>query len=421
MTIDDLKNKNIVIWGTGREALSAANLLQKYLPEQNFTFVDEDRDAVAPNIGKLVTDNIDNTLNDADVIIKSPGISLYHSKILAAQKHGAKITSLLNLWFSLPRNFKTICVTGTKGKSTTASLIAHALKKLGKDVELAGNIGTAIGTQSNDNIDYMVIEMSSYQTADFNGSCDIAVITSLYPEHLDWHGSLAQYYHDKTRLLLCARTRIVHEQTTPILKDHNVHVNDTWVVHDDDYKLDALTNEYLLRLHNRSNVCNMLRVIETLGLSVEGALCGIEDFIGLPHRQQELGVKNDVLYVNDSISTTPQTTLFALKNYADKELTLIVGGQDRGLDYTSLIDYIIDHVSAVICMGTTGNAIYDQLVTAGFPTAQKAKTMRDAITVAQKITRPNGVVLLSPAAPSYDMYKSFIERGELFAKEVGFK
>ncbi len=141
--------------------------------------------------------------------MKSPGVSLYRDELRAARDKGTTITSLLNLWFTEQYALTTICVTGTKGKSTTASLIAHMLRQLGRRVALAGNIGVPITEIDADAVDYAVIELSSYQAADFTGICDIAVLTSLFPEHLDWHRSVENYYRDKVNLLAHARCAVV--------------------------------------------------------------------------------------------------------------------------------------------------------------------------------------------------------------------
>ena len=138
----------------------------------------------------------------------SPGVSLYSNNIRFARDNGVQITSLLNLWFAEEPDIATIAVTGTKGKSTTASLIAHILKRLGRRVALAGNIGVPV-TEITD-ADYAVIEVSSYQAADFDGVCDFAVLTSLYPEHTDWHLTVERYVRDKINLLSRSRRRIVN-------------------------------------------------------------------------------------------------------------------------------------------------------------------------------------------------------------------
>src|SRR4029077_17501565 len=158
---------------------------------------------------------IANALDEGDIVVKSPGISLYRDDLMRARSRGVQITSLLNLWFAEKLAITTIGVTGTKGKSTTASLIAHVLRRLGRKVALAGNIGvpvTEIGS-----VDYAVIEVSSYQAADFDGVCDLAVLTSIYSEHADWHLTVERYVRDKLNLLTHSKYRIVNNAAADVV------------------------------------------------------------------------------------------------------------------------------------------------------------------------------------------------------------
>ncbi|MDD9899652.1 MAG: UDP-N-acetylmuramoyl-L-alanine--D-glutamate ligase [Alphaproteobacteria bacterium] len=435
MKMDDLAGKKIVIWGTGREGQSVYHLIRRHHPDVSIVFVDENAEATLLSIEeRLVTTDISKALNDADVIVKSPGVSLYHPEIVRAKARGAGVTSLMNLWFSLPRIGKTVCITGTKGKSTTAALLAHVLRSLGHGVSLVGNIGQAAGTEENTDAAFFVVEMSSYQAADFESGCDIGVLTSLYPEHLDWHKSLAQYYKDKTRMLHHAQTRIVSAQCKDVLAEQAIDLppyitaNAPEGFHSREGRiyngaeiLPDLQNAYLCRAHNLVNVCTVLTVATALGLEPHAALETMRDFQGLPHRQQELGTKDGILYVDDSISTTPQTTIFALENYKNRPISVIVGGQDRGVDYTPLVRYITEgNVHRIICMGPSGQRIFADLEKNGRANLFTAENMEEAVRLAKDGTPDNGVILLSPAAPSYGMFKNFIERGQAFARVCGF-
>jgi UDP-N-acetylmuramoylalanine--D-glutamate ligase len=225
-------------------------------------------------------EEIANALNQVDVVVKSPGVSLYRDDIRSARNNGVQITSLLNLWFAEEPAITTIAVTGTKGKSTTASLIAHILTRLGRRVALAGNIGvpvTEIG-----NADHAVIEVSSYQAADFDGVCDLAVLTSLYPEHADWHLTVERYVRDKINLLSRSRRRIVNsaaadavDSIIPGSSGRNYLFNGESGIHSDDSgifdgrdRIGIVRNAYLVRAHNRSNLCAALAVAKTLDLDL---------------------------------------------------------------------------------------------------------------------------------------------------------
>ena len=211
MRVRDLTNKKIVIWGTGREGQAAADFLAGLNP----VFVDESATAQAGVI--TAPEEIKKTLEAADVVIKSPGVSLYHPLVKALKAKGTPVTSLLNLWLAEPHTATTICVTGTKGKSTTSALLAHVLKALGQRVALAGNIGLPISTITPGEFDIVVIETSSFQAADLVEQCDIAVMTSLYEDHIDWHGSRVVYHGDKLNLLRHAKIRIISQQANSVV------------------------------------------------------------------------------------------------------------------------------------------------------------------------------------------------------------
>src|ERR1700731_1515558 len=214
MRVADLGSRRVAIWGLGREGRAAIGLLRKHHPKLPLVLPDDTAEARIPEeYGSNVTfvfgaEGIANVLTDVDVVVKSPGVSLYRDDIQSARKNGVQITSLLNLWFAEAPDLTTIAVTGTKGKSTTASLIAHILARLDRTVALAGNIGVPVTEISN--ADYAVIEVSSYQAADFEGVCDLAVLTSLYPEHAAWPLTFERYIQDKVNLLIRSRCRIVN-------------------------------------------------------------------------------------------------------------------------------------------------------------------------------------------------------------------
>jgi UDP-N-acetylmuramoylalanine--D-glutamate ligase len=386
------------------------------------------------------TDRIASALDNINIIVKSPGVSLYRPEVQSARATGAHITSLLNLWFGERLDFTTICVTGTKGKSTTASLIAHMLAGLGRRVALVGNIGIPITAIDNATADIAVIEVSSYQAADFDGVCDIAVLTSLYPEHIDWHLSVENYFRDKINLLNHSRHRIIHRATAEIVErfatgppsrqdffedECRIHGCGTDVL-DGATVIGQVHNPYLARPHNRSNLCAALAVAKSLGLDPAATLKAASGFRGLPHRQQELGEIGGVLFVDDSISTIPESTLAALEVYAGRDITVILGGHDRGIDYSRLVEKAVRGAAkAVICLGDSGERIY--LLARAVATRRddvickicRAQSMGDAVAYARQVTPSGGVVLLSPAAPSYGHYRDYIERGRDFAAKAG--
>src|SRR6516164_5299834 len=214
MRVAELGARRVAIWGLGREGRAALGFLRKHHSALPVTLLDDRAGAQLPeNYGNVTSafgpERIADTLKEIDIVVKSPGVGLYREDIRGARNNGVQITSLLNLWFGEEPAMTTIAVTGTKGKSTTASLIAHILTRLGRRVALAGNIGVPV-TEIGD-VDYAVIEVSSYQAADFDGTCDLAVLTSLYPEHADWHLTVERYVRDKMNLLSRSKCRIVND------------------------------------------------------------------------------------------------------------------------------------------------------------------------------------------------------------------
>ncbi len=333
------------------------------------------------------------------------------------------------MWFAEKAAVTTIGVTGTKGKSTTASLVAHILGRLGRRVALAGNIGVPVTDIDKEAADYAVIEVSSYQAADFDGVCDIAVLTSLFPEHLDWHRTLDNYYRDKLNLLRRARCAVVNAEAAPAVGLARHLFNDEAGLHcrgpeifDGRARVGKVDNRYLARPHNLSNLCAALTVAKVLGLDLRAALDAAADFRGLPHRQQELGEIDGVLYVDDSISTAPELTAAALDVYAGHAITLILGGYDRGIDYGKLVARLT--AGAVRARHLPWRQRRAHLRRArpagGPPTTVLARSMADAVADAKRMTQTGGVVLLSPAAPSYGHYRDFAERGRDFAAKAGF-
>jgi UDP-N-acetylmuramoylalanine--D-glutamate ligase len=178
---------------------------------------------------------------------------------------------------------------------------------------------------------------------------------------------------------------------------------------------DKIPNDYLSRPHNLANVAIVLEIVKALGFDRAAAIATMTDFEGLPHRQQELGTIEGILYVDDSIATTPQAAMAAMEVYKGKAITLIAGGYDRGVDYAPLVDYIRKNaIPAVVGLGPSGERILKEIK------GEAAADMADAVKRAKGLTPAGGVILLSPAAPSFGLFKNYIERGEAFARESGF-
>lgn len=447
--IQDFSGTKTAIWGLGREGWSVLTALRAELPDLELAILndtdlgDEDLDRLKDLVGiRLHTgEELKGQLLDFDIVIKSPGVSLHRPEIRLARENGVVFTSSTNIWFAERADQLTVCVTGTKGKSTTSSLIAHMLGNTDHSCVLAGNVGIPIISMLRQTADIWVIELSSYQTADFNGSPSISILLDLFPEHLDWHGSVEQYYRDKLHLFAQTSTGwCVVNGTDPVTQGlhltldravwfnngEGLHVADGWIM-DGGERLVPREQIRLPGDHNLSNICAALTATRLLGVPIGEALQALETFTPLPHRLTQVGEKNGVLYVDDSISTTPQSTIEAIKAYAGRPVTVLLGGFDRGLDFTDLALFLVDHpLCAVVALPDNGKRIVEAIRqtfadnNAAIPTIVEAGDLAEAVSEAKNLTPPGGVILLSPASPSYGHFRNFEERGEAFVDAAGF-
>lgn len=450
MKIADLAGKQVALWGWGREGRAAYNALRARLPDQSlalFCSEAEAADAVASNDPLLVIEHAatGERLGTFDVVVKSPGISPNRPDALDAASRGTRFIGGTALWFGERADANgnianAFCVTGTKGKSTTSSLLAHLLRAGGLRTALAGNIGLPLLELLDEHADAWAIELSSYQTRDVAASGArprIAIVTNLHPEHLDWHGSEARYIADKLALVTEARPHIaVLNAADPrlaalVLADSEIRwYGDArgWHLRDDAlYRADALvmdtTSLPLPGWHNRSNLCAVLTALEAFGLDAAALAAHAATFQPLPNRLQPIGTRDGILYVNDSISTTPMATLAALALYRDRPVALLVGGHDRGLPWDDFAEAMRTQAPrAIVTMGQNGSRIRALLepVAAGAFALSSAGDLADAMAQARAALPAGGVVLLSPGAPSFGMYRDYVARGRHFAELAGF-
>ncbi len=453
MRISALEGQRVALWGWGREGRAAHRALRSRLPGLALTLICPAQDvadaqAVADPLLTIETEASAARLSAFDVVIKSPGISPYGVEAMAAAARGTRFIGGTALWFAERAGTsgiaaRTLCVTGTKGKSTTTALLAHLLRAGGHVTALAGNIGLPLLELLDPprEPDYWVIELSSYQTGDVAASGahpDIAVALNVFPEHLDWHGSEDRYVADKLRLLVDARPRIAivnaHDPRLAALSLPGSEVrrfggDDGWHLRDDAlYRGSALVMDTaalpLPGRHNRGNLCAALAAIEALGLDAAPLACHAATFRPLPNRLQTLGTRDGMTYVNDSISTTPHASLAALDCFGGRRVAILLGGHDRGLDWTAFVDAMRRQApAAIVTMGQNGPRIHDLLapVVASSGTGLSAAgDLAEAMQQATAALAGEGVVLLSPGAPSFGAYPDYVARGRHFAALAGF-
>lgn len=444
MRISELEGRRVALWGYGREGRAALAALRWRLPRLPLTLFcgrDEAGEALALDDPALTIDTqvTADKLAAFEIVIKSPGISPYASPAADAAMLGTRFIGGTSLWFGEHADAPRICVTGTKGKSTTTALVAHLLRAGGHRTALAGNIGLPL-LELLDPVpppDYWAIELSSYQTREAEAP-DVAVVLNLFPEHLDWHGTEQRYIDDKLALVTQARPkRAVLNATDPRLADLRLdgtevhwfntpqgwHLREHVIYRGDEVVLNTRSLPLPGR-HNRVNLCAALAAIEAMGLDAVALAPQATSFVPLPHRLQSLGARAGIEYVNDSISTTPYASLAAMDCYKGRPVAILVGGYDRGLDWGVFADRVAhEPPRAVVAMGQNGPRIAERLrpfANTGRFVLAEAQELDEAVEIARRALDHQGVLLLSPGAPSFPRYRDYAERGRHFAGVCGF-
>lgn len=448
LTLADLAGRRVAIWGAGREGRAALAAVRAAGAGSIALLDDRPLGAAAAELDLdgveiAVGGELAAALGRAEIVVKSPGVSLYRDEVQRALGAGVRFTSGTRLWLAENPRATSVAITGTKGKSTTAALLAHMLEAAGVRSELCGNIGRPLLAllELEPGPEVWVIELSSYQTADLDVWPAWGVLLNLHPEHLDWHaGSVDTYYADKLRLLTGlqrGRSVVAADEPRalaatagrePLLFNHSggLRVEES-AIWDGEERLTDPRRPPLRGDHNLENACAALTVARALGVSLEACLGSLSSYRGLPHRLELLGERDGLLWVDDSISTIPQSALAALAAFRGRELTLLAGGFDRGVDYGPLATALAAGAAgAVVTLPPSGErlatAIRAAAAAAGSsgPALHPAADLGEAVQTARAVTPPGGVVLLSPAAASYGAFADFRERGRAFAAAAGF-
>lgn len=408
--------KNIAIWGFGREGRAALSYIQRKYKNAEITIIDK---AVPPDSfghAFLVENDALSRIaqGDFDLIVKSPGISLYNPALQEGIKNGSVLTSGTNLWFEAYPDAPVIVVTGTKGKSTTASLLHHLAQKSGLHSVLAGNIGTPL-LETKPGRDITVLELSSYQIADLHYYPEIVVITNLLEAHLEWHGDKATYHRDKMRICdLSPDTTVLFHKDDKTVEKYLGDRDNVYTYSSNTG--DLIIPDFLSKPHNLRNISAAMTALETLNALSHLPTNALEDFKPLPHRQEVLGTRDGITYINDSISTVPETAVIALAAFADKPVALILGGEEKGQDFSCVWDAVNKRGDVqVFCIPDSGIRLAQE-----FEDAVLCADMKDAVLKAQVAMSAGGYIILSPGTPSFPLYKNYMERGADFSKLCGF-
>lgn len=427
-----LEDKKILILGYGREGQSTYRFIRRCYPDKVVAIYDKKE--ITDPLQHVVLhhgETFDDLLLEYDFIIKSPGIVLRHED----EETLSKITSQTDIFLRFYRE-QTIGITGTKGKSTTSSLLYHVLKCAGKDVKLVGNIGIPVFDELDHiNEDTLVVyELSSHQLEYAKHSPHIGMLLNIFEEHLDHYGTFERYVAAKEKLyknqqkgdlFLYNRkyTQPVGLLAEPITlsgdaEDANLYVKGNQIFFRGN-RIVIPSDEILLKgQHNLNNIGAAYCIAKLLQVSDETFEDAIKTFKPLPHRLEYVGEFNGITFYNDSISTICETTIQAAKSIPNVD-TVILGGMDRGISYEPLVDFLLEsEIRNIILMPDTGYRIHDMVSDRNGPkTGQqyfRVANVAEAVALAKRETMQGKVCLFSPAAASYGFFKNFEERGEVF-------
>jgi UDP-N-acetylmuramoylalanine--D-glutamate ligase len=337
-----------------------------------------------------------------------------------------------------------IAVTGSKGKSTTSALIAHLLSAHGLSVSWGGNMGIPLWDV--EPADWVVAEVSSYQCSALTSSPRIAVVTSLFEEHLDWHGSAEQYFADKLRLVAGGPEKTIIGGQSPTLVDQlernypgldcvTVGQDGDWAIAEREgmwsvtrggHHVIACSRLPVTGHHNWWNVAIALEAAASVvEMSLETVVEALVSFRPLPHRLEPIDDPSGVVFINDSLATNPQASAMALQAFRDRRVIVLLGGADRGVDKAPLRQEIIAHPPAVVLgLPASGPDLLEQIGAwcgeAGIsaPKCVPVSGMVEAVTLARKLAQPGDVVVMSPGAPSFGHYRDYEHRAEDFRRAI---
>jgi len=395
--------KSFLIWGFGQEGRSTYNFLRKNIPDVKIAIADSKKAKDLPEDIEFIESDIPIVaLSSYEIILKSPGISLHKCEISDGDYPITSQTELALRFFSK----QIIGITGTKGKSTTATLMHEMLLASNRESHLVGNIGVPFFDSLNDvsTEAFIVYELSSHQLDNVHFSPHISILLNLYQEHLDYYGSIEKYYEAKKQIFRHQNENdwlLYNRENSFISKSKSVEIN-----------REVIGEKWHIPIHvHKLSVQAVKCVADILNIDQMYVKKVVENFKGLPHRLELVGEFDGYSYYNDSISTAVESTQFAITQIPDI-YTLIMGGDDRGIDYKELAKSLIDSdVKLVITMFKSGKVLNELLKSSNIELLHT-----DNFDDALKYSKKN--VLFSPASASYGSFKNFMQRGVAFKDAV---
>jgi len=433
MTLENLKNKKVLILGLGREGIDSFLFLRKLFPHKVLGVGDRQTKIknLMENDKKIkwhLGENYLKALKNYDIIIKSPGIPIHLSEIEKAFRE-KRVTSQTEIFFENCPG-KIVGVTGTKGKSTTATLIYKILKEGGLKVHLVGNIGKPVLNLlfSARPKDIYVYELSSHQLYNLKKSANIAVFLNIYPEHLDYYKNFQEYANAKANitryqkkcddyLIYNSRNKIVREIAKKS-KAKKIPIP-TCLICNVKQKEIPLKGGF-----NLQNVGAAIEVGKIFRIKKEKIKKAIKNFKPLPHRLELIGTFKGITFYNDALSTIPETAILAMEALGKRVQTIFLGGFDRKIDFKKLAKFILKNknIKNLILFPTTGEKIWKEILglvrNRGVPKHFFVNNMPDAVKIAYQNTQKGKICLLSCASTSFSIFRDYKEKGNLFKKYV---
>ncbi len=459
MKLSELGGERLLILGLGREGLESYRFIRHEFPEMDLGLADrlpldslsaEMRDSIDRDkrIKLHLGDEYLSQLASYDIVIRSPGVPMRAPELRAARNAGVRITSQTEIFLANCRA-RIVGVTGTKGKSTTASLIHAILKTTGFDTYLAGNIGIPplrmlrrLGTD-----DVVVLELSSYQLDGVCYSPHIAVLLNITPEHLDLHGCFAAYVDAKRNItrFQTANDVLIYNPTHPTSAEiaastaaqrvpFSLELDSDSVCYPENdclmYRTDNAARSIVriseINLPGRFNLENVMAAIcasKVLGADSEAIATAVRNFEALPYRLERIGTWRGITFYDDPLATTPEATVAALEALGDRVATVMLGGYDRGIEMNGLARRLRGTgVSTVILFPPSGARIWSAIAREyhgiALPQRFSVAEMREAVALAFENTPPGRICLHSPASPSFGLFRDYADRGDQFRRYV---
>lgn len=426
MKPSDFIAKKVTVFGLGKSGVAAAKKLVSFRAEVFVTDTKCEIDTALKNelIGSGIEIELgghtEEAISGADLIVVSPGIHLDLPVLEKARSKGIPIISEIELaYYFISKPI--VAVTGTNGKTTTTTLIGEMLKAGGKRTAVAGNIGLPLIEVEDPRLDYVVVEISSYQLeAVMNFKPWISVILNIQPDHMERHHTMEEYIKQKSRIFMnqSGDDYIVYNQDDLHVRKMAEKAKGKLVSFSKDHPEIITLSPEEIKIPGRHNLENALAAAQA------AYLCGIEpevvasilrDFPGVEHRIEYVNTVRGIEFRNDSKGTNPDSTMVAIETFKGKGIILILGGKDKGVGLEPLVDKIKENVKKVILLGEAAPRFDQALKEAGFTNITDAgMSLAAAVDLAVAGAKDGDIVLLSPACASFDMFSNYEERGKKF-------